>query len=82
MVSMVRLILCTAAIAMAVPTQAEVRFGENVRIGGHDFSHQTFNARKRGVIYLHKTRPAREGCVWKSDGKGGRVKLCHLKDRN
>jgi len=62
----------------AFPAAAEVRFGNNVRIGGHDFSHQTFDAKRRGRIYLYDRKPRREGCVWKADGRGGRVRVCHL----
>ena len=60
-------------------SQAEVRFGRNVFVGGHDFSHQTFNARRRAVVHLYDRTPRREGCVWRADGRGGRVKTCHLR---
>jgi hypothetical protein len=62
--------------------QAEVRFGKNVRIGGHDFSHQTFNAKRRAEIHLYNGKPVNEGCVWKKDGKGSKVKICHLQTRD
>nr|WP_047576479.1 hypothetical protein [Methylobacterium sp. ZNC0032] len=58
---------------------AEVRFGRNVRVGGHDFSHQSFNQKRRAEIYLYDRTPSRSGCVWRSDGRGGRVKTCHLR---
>jgi len=64
--------------SLAAPAVAEVRFGNNVRVGGHDFSNQTFNAKRRGRIYLYERKPRREGCVWKADGRGGRVRVCHL----
>jgi hypothetical protein len=56
----------------------EVRFGKNVRVGGHDFSNQTFDNKHRARIYLYKGKPRNEGCVWRKDGHGGRVKVCHL----
>ncbi|CAH1667562.1 MULTISPECIES: hypothetical protein [unclassified Chelatococcus] len=61
-----------------VPAQAEVRLGKNVRIGGHDFSNQTYNSKRRGVINLYEGKPRNPGCVWKADGRGGKVKVCHL----
>ena len=61
--------------------KAEVRFGKNVRIGGHDFSNQTFNAKRRAEIYLYNAKPVNEGCAWKRDGKGGKVKVCHLQTK-
>ncbi|SCB29494.1 hypothetical protein [Rhizobium multihospitium] len=71
------------AVAVLVATQApvtagEVRFGKNVRVGGHDFSNQTFDSKHRAKIYLYKGKPRNEGCVWRKDGHGGRVKVCHL----
>ncbi len=56
----------------------EVHFGRNVRVGGHDFSHQTFDGKHRARIYLYNHKPQKPGCVWRSDGRGGRVKVCHL----
>lgn len=67
-----------ASSGITAPAVAEVRFGNNVRVGGHDFSNQTFNARRRGRIYLYDRKPRHEGCVWKADGRGGRVKVCRL----
>lgn len=66
------------AAALAPAAAGEVRFGKNVRVGGHDFSHQTFDSRHRARIYLYNQKPRKEGCVWRSDGRGGRVKICHL----
>ncbi len=60
---------------------AEVRFGKNVRVGGHDFSNQTFNSKKRGEIYLYKGKPRNEGCIWRKGRNGERVKVCHLQTK-
>ncbi|MBM7048671.1 MULTISPECIES: hypothetical protein [Rhizobium] len=66
-------------VATLAPAGAgEVRLGNNVRIGGHDFSNQTFDSKHRARIYLYDRKPPKEGCVWRSDGRGGRVKICHL----
>lgn len=76
-----RLLALTALIlplAVAVPAIAEVRFGSNVRIGGHDVSNQRFDRRNRGVYHIYEGRPRKPGCAWRSDGRGGRVKVCHL----
>ncbi|HEV7326299.1 MAG TPA: hypothetical protein VGN91_14645 [Bosea sp. (in: a-proteobacteria)] len=76
-----RLLALTALVfplAVAVPAAAEVRFGNNVRIGGHDVSNQRFDRRNRGVYHLYEGRPRDPGCSWRSDGRGGRVKTCHL----
>ncbi len=71
----------TAGLSVAWPSiaTAEVRFGRNVRVGGHDFSNQRFDRKRRGEIYLYDHAPARPGCVWRSDGRGGKVKTCHLR---
>lgn len=74
-------VLTCAGLAMPGPAVAEVRFGKNVRVGGHDFSNQTFNAQRRGRVYLYDRKPKRPGCVWKADKRGGRVKVCHLQRR-
>jgi hypothetical protein len=65
-------------LAVAIPAAAEVRFGNNVRIGGHDASNQRFDRRNRGVYHIYEGRPRNPGCSWRSDGRGGRVKVCHL----
>lgn len=65
--------------ALASDVSAEVRFGRNVRVGGHDFSNQSFNRKRRAEIYLYDRTPSRSGCVWRSDGRGGKVKTCHLR---
>lgn len=75
--------LLLAAMAMAgaspAPARAEVRFGKNVRIGGHDFSDQTYNRQRRAEIRLYDHNPRNPGCVWRADGRGGKVKLCHIR---
>lgn len=65
--------------ATHIPTSAEVRLGNNVRIGGHDFSNQTFNSKHRAVIRLYDHTPRNAGCVWRSDRRGGKVKVCNLR---
>ncbi len=66
--------------ALAVePAAAEVRFGKNVRIGGHDVSNQTFNSKRRGEYYIYNNIPPNEGCRWRSNSDGSRTKVCHLK---
>lgn len=68
----------TLILAVAGPAAAEVRFGNNVRIGGHDASNQRFDRWNRGVYHIYEGRPRNPGCAWRSDGRGGRVKVCHL----
>ncbi|WP_349956298.1 hypothetical protein [Rhizobium sp. ZPR3] len=72
------LALVILATILGPATAGEVRFGKNVRVGGHDFSHQTFDSKHRARIYLYNGKPRKEGCVWRKDGHGGRVKVCHL----
>ena len=57
---------------------AKVRFGKNVRIGGHDVSNQTFSKKNRAVYYIYKNKPRRAGCRWKKNRDGSRTKICHL----
>ncbi|MGL4496482.1 MAG: hypothetical protein ACRCUX_11770, partial [Beijerinckiaceae bacterium] len=68
---------------LALPSSAlaEVRFGRNVKIGGHDFSGQRFNAQRRGRIHLYDRRPQNAGCRWVAHRDGARTKVCHLKSR-
>ncbi len=61
------------------PAAAEVRFGKNVRIGGHDVSNQTFDSKRRGEFYIYNMTPRNEGCRWRSNDDGSRTKVCHLK---
>ncbi|WP_306222715.1 hypothetical protein [Bosea beijingensis] len=67
------------SLTLSSAATAEVRFGRNVRVGGHDFSNQSFNRKRRAQIYLYDRTPARSGCAWRSDGRGGKVKTCHLR---
>jgi hypothetical protein len=66
----------------ATPALADVRFGKNVRIGGHDVSHQTFSSKRRGAYHIYNKTPANEGCAWRSNGDGSRTKVCHLKRKS
>ncbi len=63
----------------ALPAAAEVRFGKNVRIGGHDVSNQTFTKQKRGKFIIHETQPKNAGCVLRRNGDGSTTKVCNLK---
>jgi hypothetical protein len=67
------------SITQAAPTTAEVRFGKNVRIGGHDVSNQTFNKKRRGKFYIYNNMPPSPGCRWSTNGDGSRTKICHLR---
>lgn len=62
----------------AFPASAEVRFGKNVRIGGHDVSNQTFTKKRRGLYIIYGKKPPRPGCSWRSNGDGSKTKVCHL----
>ncbi len=74
--------LLLLAVLAAPPAAAEVRFGNGVRIGGHDFSNQTYNRRRRLEVRL-SDRPVRgAGCVWRADGRGGKVRFCRLQRVN
>ncbi|WP_112721445.1 MULTISPECIES: hypothetical protein [unclassified Rhizobium] len=73
---MLAIVVLAAAVVPA--TAGEVRFGKNVRIGGHDFSNQTFDNKHQARIYLYKGKPPNEGCIWRKDSHGARVKVCHL----
>jgi hypothetical protein len=68
------------AVSMALPAHAEVRFGRNVRIGGHDVSGQTFTPQRRGLFLLHRRTPKNEGCRW-ARTREGRIKICRWKTR-
>jgi hypothetical protein len=72
-------LLVVVGAGAAMPAAADVRFGKNVRIGGHDVSNQTFNSKRRGAYYIYNKTPANEGCYWRSNGDGSRTKVCHLK---
>jgi hypothetical protein len=57
---------------------AEVRFGKNVRIGGHDVSGQTYNRNPRGRFYIYNGRPRNPGCRWVRNRDGSSTQVCHL----
>ncbi len=76
-------IACPAALLIAAtPAAAEVRFGKNVRIGGHDVSNQTFDKNRRGEYYIYNTTPPNSGCSWRNNADGSRTKVCHLKRKS
>jgi hypothetical protein len=65
------------------PALAEVRFGRNVFIGGHDFSH-----RRYGSVHIETTtrRPPWYGCRWYRPGSRyqgrmirTRTQICNLR---
>jgi hypothetical protein len=76
--SLLALAVLALSLAVAAPAAAEVRLGSNVRIGGHDASNQRFDRRNRGAYHIYEGRPRSPGCSWHADGRGGRVKICHL----
>jgi len=79
---LLRPLVCLLALGLlAASAQAEVRFGDHVRIGGHDVSHQTFNRHRRGLFILHENKPNPEGCVWRRNGDGSKTKVCHYQVR-
>jgi hypothetical protein len=80
--TVLRFMLIAGTIMLALPVWAEVRFGKNVRIGGHDASNQTFNNRNRGEYYIYNKTPPNEGCRWRSNDDGSRTKVCHLKRKS
>lgn len=69
---------------LAMPASAEVRFGKNVRVGGHDFSNRTFNKNRNAVIHLHNNKPRNAGCQWvihrdaKGRPTGRKTQVCNL----
>lgn len=78
---MIRIFVLMVAFA-AVPATAEVRFGNNVRIGGNDVSNQTFTKKKRGKFIVHEKAPKNEGCRWEKNRDGSKTKVCHFKKKN
>lgn len=72
------IILFAAVVFGGGDAHADVRFGKNVRIGGHDVSNQTFNARRRGEYHIYNGKPKNPGCSWRSNSDGSRTKVCHL----
>lgn len=80
---MIRIIVLVATFAsLSVPSIAEVRFGNNVRIGGNDVSNQTFTKKKRGKFIVHEKAPKNEGCRWEKNRDGSKTKVCHFKKKN
>jgi hypothetical protein len=74
----VALAIAAAGFTFVSTASAEVRFGKNVRIGGHDVSNQTFNKKRRAIYYIYNTKPKNEGCRWRKNRDGSRTKVCHL----
>jgi hypothetical protein len=64
------------------PSAGEVRFGKNVRIGGHDASNQTFNSQRRGEYHIYDQTPPNAGCRWRANRDGSKTKVCHLKRKS
>lgn len=73
------LVLGCAVFGPVAPALAEVRFGSNVRVGGHDFSNRTYDRKNRAIIHLYDRAPRRPGCSWRADGRGERIEICHLR---
>ncbi len=73
------IVLLAGTCGAAPDAAGEVRFGKNVRIGGHDVSGQTYNAKRRGRFYLYNKSPRRPGCRWVKNADGSRTKVCHWK---
>jgi len=72
-----------APLAQMSDAQAEVRFGNNVRIGGHDFSNRRYND-----VHIEQTnkRPPWYGCrvfkpgsVYQGKRIRKRTEICNLK---
>ncbi len=76
-----QLLLCLSILLHAAVSTArsEVRFGKNVRIGGHDVSNQIFNKKRRAKYYIYKNKSKNPGCRWKRNRDGSKTKICHLK---
>lgn len=72
-------IMTTMIVLLPATSHGEVRFGKNVRIGGHDASNQTFTKKRRGLYILHDKKPKKAGCRWVDNRDGSRTKVCHLK---
>jgi hypothetical protein len=72
-------ITCGVPVGAVSCAKAEVRLGRNVHIGGHNFSNQTYSPKRRLVVHLYDRTPRNQGCAWRTDRGGGRVKVCHLR---
>jgi hypothetical protein len=66
------------ALIMVNPSFGQVRFGNNVRIGGHDVSNQRFDRKRRGEFHIYNAAPPTPGCRWRSNRDGSSTKVCHL----
>ena len=90
---MKKLLVLVALATISLPSLASadiiysggvVRFGKNVRVGGHDFSNRTFTRKRNAVIYLYRGKPGNEGCRWvvhrDASGRptGRKTQVCHL----
>ena len=82
---LIRPALIALAMLAAMPAtgSAEVRFGNNVRIGGHDFSNRTYRSVR---IERTKKRPPWNGCrilkrgtVFEGRRLKSRTEVCYLK---
>lgn len=68
-------------------SSAEVRFGNNVHVGGNDFSHRTYNKNRNANIHIYNKKPRHEGCRWVPQrdrhGRptGRKTQVCHLQRR-
>lgn len=71
-------LLAAAWFMNSAPATAEVRFGKNVRIGGHDVSNQTFTKKRRGLYVIYDKTPPNPGCSWRNNGDGSKTKVCQL----
>ncbi len=76
-------LLISAPLAQLSDARAEVRFGNNVRIGGHDFSNRRYNG-----VHIERTgkRPPWYGCrifkpgsVYQGKRIRERTEICNLK---
>ena len=80
----IRSVLAAGTLSLAAflwqPAHAEVRFGQGVRIGGHDFSNRTFNRRRSLNVKLYRDTPRNAGCRWVRR-PGGKTQLCNLRRR-
>jgi hypothetical protein len=81
-------LLCLVLIAGHSSASAEVRFGRNVYIGGHNFSHQRYGPNRRLMVKLYRGNPRNAGCRWYPAGAryAGRrltasTRICHLQRR-
>ena len=79
----VALAILLALLGAGGPALAEVRFGRNVYIGGHDFSHRRYKS-----VHIETTtrRPPWYGCRWYRPGSRyqgrlirTRTQICNLR---